>query len=55
MKEKKQVIEVEFDELMVKEDTQAQQENNEELLVQDSFNTDEVEDMLGEGAEIIEE
>lgn len=55
MEENKQIIEVEYDEEMVQEDIKAQEENNEELILQDEFNADEVEEMLGEGAEIIEE
>lgn len=53
MKESKQIIEVEYDKEMVEEDIKAQKENNEELILQDSFNTDEVEELLGEGAEVI--
>lgn len=55
MEEKEQVIEVEYDKDMVEEDIKAQEENNEELVLQDAFNDEEVEEMLGEGAEIIEE
>lgn len=51
--ELEQVIDAEYDEEMVKEDIKAQEENNEELLVQDTFNEDSPEDMLGEGAEIV--
>lgn len=51
--ELEQVIDAEYDEEMVKEDLKAQEENNEELLVQDTFNEDSPEDMLGEGAEIV--
>lgn len=53
MKEKKQIIEVEYDKKMVEQDIQAQKENNEELTLQDEFNTDAVEELLGEDAEII--
>ena len=55
MKENKQIIEVEYDKEMVEQDIKAQEENNEELTLQDVFNTDEVEELLGEGGEIIEE
>lgn len=55
MKENEQIIEVEYDKEMVQDDIKAQEENNEELILQDELNTDEVEEMLGEGAEIIEE
>lgn len=55
MEENKQIIEVEYNKEMVEEDIKAQSENNDEVILQDSFNTDEVEEMLGEGAEIIEE
>lgn len=55
MEETKQIIEVEYDKNMVQDDIRAQEENNEELILQDEFNADEVEEMLGEGAEIIEE
>ena len=54
MKKNKQIIEVEYDQDMVKQDIKAQEENNEELTLQDVFNTDEVEELLGEGGEIIE-
>lgn len=47
-----QIIEVEYNEEMVQEDLQAQEEQNEEMLLQDIFNEDEIEDLLGEGAEI---
>ena len=55
MEENKQIIEVEYDKNMVQEDIRAQEEDNEKLILQDAFNTEEAEDMLGEGAEIIEE
>ena len=55
MKKNEQIIEVEYDKEMVQDDIKAQEENNEELILQDELNADEVEEMLGEGAEIIEE
>ena len=45
--------EVEYDKKMVEQDIQAQKENNEEFTLQDEFNTDEIEDLLGEDAEVI--
>ena len=54
MEENKQIIEVEYDKNMVQEDIKAQEENNEEMILQDGFNIEEVEEILGEGAEIIE-
>lgn len=53
--EEKQIIEVKFNEELVKEDLKAQEENNEELIVQDTFNEDGVDELIGEGAEIINE
>ena len=53
MKENKQIIEVEYDQELVKKDIEAQKESNEELTLKDEFNTDEIEDLLGEGAEVI--
>lgn len=53
MKENKQIIEVEYDQELVKKDIEAQKESNEKLTLQDEFNTDEIEDLLGEGAEVI--
>ena len=53
MKENKQIIEVEYDQELVKKDIEAQKESNEELTLQAEFNTDEIEDLLGEGAEVI--
>ena len=53
MKENKQIIEVEYDQELVKKDIEVQKESNEELTLQDEFNTDEIEDLLGEGAEVI--
>ena len=49
-----QVIEVEYDQAMIDEDLKIQASGVEEDLVQDNFNTDGVEDILGEGAEIDE-
>ena len=53
MKENKQIIEVEYDQELVKKDIEAQKESNEELTLHDEFNTDETEHLLGEGAEVI--
>lgn len=47
-----QVIEVDYDHEMVEADIQATQENNTIMLEQDTFNTDGIEELLGEGAEI---
>ena len=47
-----QVVEVEFDSQMVVDDIIATQENNTEEIVQDTFNTDSLEEMLGEGVVI---
>ena len=52
--EEKQVIEVEYNKEMVAEDLQIQNANNEEELVQDTFNEDGIDELLGEGA-IIDE
>lgn len=54
IKENKQIIEVEYNEEMVNEDKKAIKEKNIELIVQDVFNIDEVEELLGEGAKLIE-
>lgn len=47
-----QVVEVEFDSQMVVDDIIATQENNTEEIVQDTFNTDSLEEMLEEGVVI---
>lgn len=49
-----QVVEVEYDKQMVVDDIKAEQEQNEEELLQDTFNEDGIEELLGEGAEIDE-
>lgn len=50
--EMEQIIEVEYNKDMVEEDLKAQKEQNEELLVQDNFNKDGIDKLLGEGVEI---
>ncbi len=47
-----QNIEVEFNKEMVIEDIQAQEENNIELLEQDNFNEDSIEEMNDSSTEI---
>ena len=49
-----QIIEVEYNKEMVEEDKKAFEENNTELIEQDTFNKDTIEDLLGEGADLIE-
>lgn len=47
-----QIIEVEFDTQLLEDELEIQELGTEEDLVQDTFNTDSVEELLGEGAEI---
>lgn len=47
-----QRIEVEFDTQLLEDELEIQELGTEEDLVQDTFNLDSVEELLGEGAEI---
>lgn len=49
-----QIIEVEYDKDMVEADLKAEEENDLEMLEQDTFNQDSVEQLIGEGAEVDE-
>lgn len=49
-----QVVEVEYDKQMVIDNIKAEEEQNEEELLQDTFNEDGIKELLGEGAEIDE-
>lgn len=47
-----QNIEVDYNKEMVQEDLTAQKNNDQDLLVQDTFNQDSLEDMIDEGCVI---
>lgn len=54
-KNQEQIIEVEFNKEMIEEDLKIQESGNEEELVQDTFNEDGIDELVGEGAEIVNE
>lgn len=53
-KTENQVVEVDYNKEMVVEDQKATEENNQEMLEQDTFNEDGIDELLGEGATVDE-